>query len=761
MKNERLTLLLALCVHFSTASSENPDREDNTTRMDEKAASLHILAVLTSQDTTGVDPIHYPVWTHGRDIILGGLLAEEHINNASDVLEGFVLKIVPIFVPLCNPLKAIDSLVDNMTSENLNIVGVVGMFCDEIVDMYSPFIGHNGSDIIQLVGSKRSGTRPFPHLFSMLPSLEGVATAVLGCLQELNWTRIGVLKTGGRSITSNYVKLAEVFQEETVKRDKFEIAFHYELTFERNSSTRALIQALRKSEVNVIVTILPPAVAHSILCSVISEGDLMWPEYVWIFLGLDSDDVIHLSSLLCSGKKITNIIFFTLTLDDVEENSIECPSASYDVFKSFPEDSLRDPNVYADVIYDSAWSLALAVNESIGKLRERGLSLKSYGMGENEMTHVIEDNLLRLTFYGRTGCVELGVNGNRLPIEMVIVNTDAGRSNVISWYNLKTNVVKLNQTLFEIISFPPDKFKAIILSFPLPLIIFLHFWNGSIFILVSLSLFAFIFYRKEPEIKSSSFILSIPIFLGCYFLLHSATSLVIVGGLGTSGSNSFRYAICNLNNIPSSIGIDLVIGTLLIRSLRIYIFFHLFRQFTGKNWSDSRLVLWIILIVSIKMTIFVFWMILDTNHLIETKTFLQGKLNEAPYYLITRSCYSDYIGVWIAVVYGYSCALMVPLLILAFKTRKIKRGHFKDTKKTNILVICLVTLLISIGALWGILRQVGYEVASMAVLSIGYSSGALLVQVILFFPKVIPPLVRCTHTIAQHSPLIGFKSEQS
>ena len=60
----------------------------------------------------------------------------------------------------------------------------------------------------------------------------------------------------------------------------------------------------------------------------------------------------------------------------------------------------------------------------------------------------------------------------------------------------------------------------------------------------------------------------------------------------------------------------------------------------------------------------------------------------------------------------YTAGLLILLYILAVKTRNVKHGDFKDTKKTNLLVGCLLVLMISSGLLWGILRQARYYIFS-------------------------------------------------
>ncbi len=158
-----------------------------------------------------------------------------------------------------------------------------------------------------------------------------------------------------------------------------------------------------------------------------------------------------------------------------------------------------------------------------------------------------------------------------------------------------------------------------------------------------------------------------------------------------------------------------------------------------KSWSDSRLVLVIAAIISIKLFLLVLWISVD-NNVIDTPEFQQE--SEPPYYWVKQPCYSDYQGLWGVAVYMYTILLLVLLFILAIKTRKVSHHDFKDTKKLSTLVLCILVILLMFGLLWGILRQTGYPIASIVCLDLGYSIGVFVVQTFLFLPEVVPPMYR-------------------
>ena len=85
--------------------------------------------------------------------------------------------------------------------------------------------------------------------------------------------------------------------------------------------------------------------------------------------------------------------------------------------------------------------------------------------------------------------------------------------------------------------------------------------------------------------------------------------------------------------------------------------------------------------------------------------------------------------------------LIFVVAILAFKTRKIRRKHFKDTKKVNIYLFMNILLICVIVPFWWVLRTVNDSSSSVVLLYLGYAGTATLCQPLLFVPKVMPPLM--------------------
>ena len=110
---------------------------------------------------------------------------------------------------------------------------------------------------------------------------------------------------------------------------------------------------------------------------------------------------------------------------------------------------------------------------------------------------------------------------------------------------------------------------------------------------------------------------------------------------------------------------------------------------------------------------------------------------------VEEQCKSDYTVVWLILLLVYVILLAMAVAIVAIKTRKIRLKQFKDTKKVNLLIFLILFIGISTFSYWSIFTVAGiYDDDNVPtyILYVGHMILAFLCQVILFFPKVCPPL---------------------
>ena len=201
----------------------------------------------------------------------------------------------------------------------------------------------------------------------------------------------------------------------------------------------------------------------------------------------------------------------------------------------------------------------------------------------------------------------------------------------------------------------------------------------------------FIHYRNNPEIKATSTVLSLCMFFGCYCLIISSLLHTIASGQVIE-STVLGSAGCWGNTFLFTVGMDTILATVFTKTLRIH---HIFNSFgkLSSLWTDKSLFAIILSVLSVKVLIMLIWAAVDINHLIDKRTLSLQRF--PPYYEVVQKCYSQHLGLWVAIIFAYSGLLFLPMIVAAILTRRIKgeRSRYKDSKKICILVAVLFILI--------------------------------------------------------------------
>ena len=178
----------------------------------------------------------------------------------------------------------------------------------------------------------------------------------------------------------------------------------------------------------------------------------------------------------------------------------------------------------------------------------------------------------------------------------------------------------------------------------------------------------------------------------------------------------------------------LILATILVKMLRVY---HIFTAFKALKHSvkcrDYTLVIYITLILSPIILLQTLWTLIDPDHLI-------FNFIEHPGFIETDiRCYSRYRHIRIALGLAYNFLLSFAVVVVAVKSRKIRRTQFKDTKKVNVLIFLLIVQCLCCYPHFVILDLVGYHFDFLHFFyPAAFITAALLCQFILFAPKIWP-----------------------
>ena len=258
-------------------------------------------------------------------------------------------------------------------------------------------------------------------------------------------------------------------------------------------------------------------------------------------------------------------------------------------------------------------------------------------------------------------------------------------------------------------------------------------------LLVMVMLVLYICFHKEPEVKATSFSLSLLMFVGCYFNLFYITLLYCSVHTANTVDIRYQHVICNLFLWFSAPGISLslVLAVLLVKIIRIYYISKTFKAGLGHYWSDLSLVGYVALILSTNIFVDMVWILSDRYHVKLEERIQNGYTYTSP------ECSSRYEGIWIGVQVAYILILILALVTVAIMTRKVRLQHFKDTKKVNVLLFLFCPGLATTFLYWLLLQILNSHLYVITIpLLIGHSSLIVSYQCFLIVPKVYQPLWR-------------------
>ena len=658
-------------------------------------SSLQIL-ILLSEPGTPNSPLSY----QPQEVLSSATQALMEINNCTEVLTNYSVELIPIRTVKTDPYNGLLQFYKQLVSRSDSLIGMVGVVSENVERVLLEVASHPGIDLVQLVDPLLPVldlSKNYSHTFIPDPSLTFAMEAAVRILLDLKWNRVGIVYNSTLDDPA-YLRAARTFVY-LIEQASNDINVIHIDTMSR--FTKTTVDSLEESGALAFLCLLPVSVSMELM-NLSQQRQL---NYAWILVehGISQD-------WQTTGINFNNTLIIRNTHD------FDSPLTST-VFNPLPP--CVDERKVNDFVYLSIWELCHALNSSQQTLEDFGLS--QFGLKEN-LTRFIENVLERRAF------VRIYKDTSRIY---------SNYSQFVGHFDPQTKEFTLNVTI-DIPCLGPNITYTYIL-FP-PLVTYLTTaMTGACYLFTTVVLLLFICYRNEPEIKASSAWLSLCIFLGCYLILSGALNHFISSGEILT-SHASRVAICNIDIYFVSIGIDLLIATLLAKVLRVQRIFTLHEK-TGKLWKDPSLLGFIGIVIGVKIVLLAIWTLVDPYTRTFDKMLVHENITDKEYSVV-QQCESEYYSLWLVLIYGYSAIIGLILVGASIKTRKIKQENFKDTKKISILFTSIIFLALICGPLWGVLRLIGNSVASKIVIGLTYCMIALLSEVFLFLPKILPAILR-------------------
>ena len=702
-----------------------------------------------STDNGDTKPLHLLVllakYRYAEIAFLAPTIAQEEINNRSDILPGYHIELIQDTIEICSSSEAgigLSNLVKHTVSPPCRpVVAVMGLECSSHTSILSPVAGHEGFDLIQL--SKASSpifeaqNNQFPHLWRFRGAATVYSDTVLAIMDQFNWTRVGIVYNTDSLL---YSELAMDIEQKIKQSGNKSVAFSLGIRGTKAYYLDAVISNIKSKETGVLVNLLGLQQSGALLSYTYRHG-LVYPHYTWIHVGLHP-----LWLFIAYGKSIVNktarghVLLFakhsTESRDTylVSNQTFSQYSAKFRaLYKkqlqplfNFSSESIIVETHY----YDQVWAIALAVNDSLAELKNRNLSIDNYTIGQPAITAVIEEQLKNLRFQGASGWIEFNqYRSVSTPIEVFWI-LDNGHFKQVGIYNSLDFHVNINSS-----DLPSDTVPRVYeyILIPLPVAIVLYILTGGVIIFTTIQLILYLYYRHHKVIKATSPFLSLLMFAGCYLFCAAAIQLNTFSSFVLSPETFTAMAITNFLFITN--GISLTLITLFIKLLRVYRIFTCWKKNLGKQWNNLPLLLTILFLSVIpNIGLAVLIALKPPTHSSYYYKFFSGNLpmNE----IHTRiEPTSNYTFIGLAAI--YTTVFLTLVLYMGIRNRKIKMKNFNSTGQVYLLLAVLVIaicLTISIVIIFLVREQEPIANAVMVTLFLIFVTAC---QLILFLPKIL------------------------
>ena len=759
-------ILLIILIHYATCSL-NVDAIDSCSKLNQSDFSLTDSGAVIGEKS----PLYFlvmapypdcppfnPSWEGGPAVVPAAIVAKDLINQRDDILRDYRIELA-VSDSGCNiSTKAVNGLIEEVFHSKRNIVGIVGPGCSEATLATATLVTDGQISLIQIAPSATSpaltNTALYPNTFRPIVSALGFVDTYIEFIKQRGYQHVGALYEAGRPFqTAVYTHFQKKARKEEIQLTAVGLlGAHFSLDeFLFN--------------VRIIFVFASSSFAHQLLCLAYHKK-MFHTNYQFIFsnrkpmnffqnVTLSSNGISYRCDQRQMKTVVTGMIFsdFRLRRQDRTENNTH-PGISFNEFNDMYTQvrncrlkmlGLNDTvhTEHHSGYFDATWALALSLNSSLPRLKDKGLSLSNY---THQMSEIIKEELLNLSFEGMTGRIEFsrethdGANSTIIDVYQVL-NTSAPGYSLVGEYNpllqgspLKFfhNALLLTQANFDIIYVMPPYFVGGLVVIAAVLL----------FLLLFACHIAYVVFREYRTIKASSPRLNHLIFAGCYLAIGGTIVYTnTYAFINISEENMALFTIhCIALHWAVTLINPLVFGTLCVKTWRVYCIFYKYNSWLTEYLNDKVLLLAVLLLLGLNVVMNILWNAVNPWHFAN----MQGSDLQA-----VAECRTDYQLVWIVVVTLPQGILTMLVVYLAIATRGVHKEEFKETKSINSFLFSLLLLKGACLPLSFILRQgvIHYWciILSYLCFCLWLLGSVLLCIVFLILPPLIPLIKDKTH----------------
>lgn len=625
---------------------------------------LYLLTLLPYPDCS-LPEYFQPSYTEGEALYTAALLATELINNETDLLGSYQLKLLQGFSGCHFFFRTMESFVEHVfcsgsPSQNckLPVVGVIGPACSRSTLSLANFTNHREVALINVHISAISEINDrtlFPYSFGMLDSAATTAKVMVSLLLLNSWTNVSVFYDDSRLY---YTSLMEEFNRE-IESAEMASAFVVGISNSNLAPINAIVRKYR-----IIFLLVDNELLNEALCRAY-YNKYAFPTYQFVIV---TDSLEFTATRDCNQNQTAEIASGAVLLENQvarrdEEVSTES-GISLSTFQHLYTERLGDQaaSSFAPSIFDAVWSFAKALNASADHI-----DLSTYRQGQQNATDIIEEQFQELEFEGLSGRIEFNESTGRINQNVnLFVIRDANRT-FSGYYSIHNeSLVGISQDIFI-----SDQFELVAVTPPKPLVyVMMVIILIALTLAVSLNIITCVF-RERKSIKASSIKVNQVIYFGCYVLILSLIFAVVNQGFTNMIPWSVFCTLEQLIDFSFSIGLTLIFAGICARIWRLYRIFIHFND-PGRLISDPALYMQVLLILSINICFILPPFFVDQYVLKKTRSGGETTVIE-----VCLRCERKYFILWFLMGLAVSSALLSAIFVFGCLTRKIPQKNFK------------------------------------------------------------------------------------
>ncbi|EDV22612.1 uncharacterized protein TRIADDRAFT_28568, partial [Trichoplax adhaerens] len=551
---------------------------------------------------------------------------------------------------------------------------------------------------------KLTDRKEYPYFFRTAISDISYNPARVAFIKHFNWTRVGIIY----EIKDVFLHAINDLQEIFAKNGIVIVSSESFTTHPRDKVAR-----MKSRDVRIILLFAYPVNAIRVFCEAYHQK-VYGSKYVWMLPGffLNNWFINNLNDakVNCTAENLQEVIEGYIAFKNEVTPRLSEPTLSgytQEGFKTaFANFSSGKPLVGSyTYAYDAIWALALGLNRTDIILRKQLKNLTLFDYNDTVIPKILINEMNNVSFIGLTDRIVF-IDGNRVGSVIVMQyqkNTFANYTIQTGNYNyfkdkltlgVKGNTIKW-QGSFAPVDVERIEIEEIFISSP----VFTLFACLAGIGIALCAAFIFLNVSKQHDrlIKMSSPKINIVMLLGSILCYIS----VLFFGLDSKAVGIRSMPIfCHSAAWTICLGFTLGFGALFWKTWRVY---SIYRNKTKRSIiiKDKSLIGKIFALTIFDAVIMILWHIIDP---IYTKQVTLNPKLETNAAVITRSvaiiCVSNYMTIWMVVIYCWKFLLIVFGAFLAWETRHVTIPELNDSKLIglciyNVFVLCVTGVLLT------------------------------------------------------------------